>query len=160
MAICIEKGGITMMHNNFRLPISEELLGAYLEGSLSIEEAQMVEHIMRERGGFHDFVNELQSFDDVLLSNNLEDIPNFETDFELPDTFARWSSVDVENIPQHAASLYAEAVACSPILDIAMLDNDIKEDNDISISDNNEMSSVEIDVNTDDALFDNESINE
>lgn len=160
MAICIEKGGITMMHNNFRLPISEELLGAYLEGSLSIEEAQMVEHIMRERGGFPEFIDELQSFDDVLSSSNYEDIPNFETDFELPNLFARLSSVDVENIPQHAASLYAEAVACSPILDIAMLDNDIKEDNDISISDNNEMSSVEIDVNTDDTLFDNESINE
>ena len=159
MAICIEKGGITMMHNNFRLPISEELLGAYLEGSLSIEEAQMVEHIMRERGGFHDFVDELQTFDDVLSSSNYEDIPNFETDFELPNLFARLSSVDVENIPQHAASLYAEAVACSPILDIAMLNNDVI-DNDISISDNNEMSSVEIDVNTDDALFDNESINE
>ena len=148
-----------MMHNNFRLPISEELLGAYLEGSLSIEEAQMVEHIMRERGGFHDFVDELQTFDDVLSSSNYEDIPNFETDFELPNLFARLSSVDVENIPQHAASLYAEAVACSPILDIAMLNNDVI-DNDISISDNNEMSSVEIDVNTDDALFDNESINE
>lgn len=159
MAIYIEKGGITMMHNNFRLPISEELLGAYLEGSLSIEEAQMVEHIMRERGGFHDFVNELQSFDDVLLSNNLEDIPNFETDFELPDTFARWSYIDVNNFPPHDSSLYTEVAACSPIFDIAMLDNDVI-DNDISISDNNEMSSVEIDVNTDDTLFDNESINE
>lgn len=159
MASCFEKGGITMMHNNFRLPISEELLGAYLEGSLSIEEAQMVEHIMRERGGFHDFVNELQSFDDVLLSNNLEDIPNFETDFELPDTFARWSSIDVNNIPPHDSSLYTEVAACSPIFDIAMLDNDVI-DNDISISDKNEMSSVEIDVNTDDTLFDNESINE
>ena len=39
-------------------------------------------------------------------------------------------------------------------------DTDYILDNDISISDNNEMSSVEIDVNTDDALFDNESINE
>ena len=159
MASCFEKGGITMMHNNFKLPISEELLGAYLEGSLSIEEAQMVEHIMRERGGFHDFVDELQTFDDVLLSNNIEDIPNFETNFELPDIFAQLPSVDVNHIPLHAASLYAEAVACSPIFDIAMLDNDVI-DNDISISDNNEMSSVEIDVNTDDALFDNESINE
>lgn len=102
MAICIEKGGITMMHNNFRLPISEELLGAYLEGSLSIEEAQMVEHIMRERGGFHDFVNELQSFDDVLLSNNLEDIPNFETDFELPDTSSDADTQIIETFPMVA----------------------------------------------------------
>ena len=102
MAICIEKGGITMMHNNFRLPISEELLGAYLEGSLSIEEAQMVEHIMRERGGFHDFVNELQSFDDVLLSNNLEDIPNFEIDFELPDTSSDADTQIIETFPMVA----------------------------------------------------------
>lgn len=102
MASCFEKGGITMMHNNFRLPISEELLGAYLEGSLSIEEAQMVEHIMRERGGFHDFVNELQSFDDVLLSNNLEDIPNFETDFELPDTSSDADTQIIETFPMVA----------------------------------------------------------
>lgn len=159
MASCFEKGGIIMIHNNFKLPISEELLGAYLEGSLSIEEAQMVEHIMRERGEFHNFVDDLQSFDDVLLSNNIEDIPNFETDFELPDIFAKLSSADVNHIPSHDSSLYPEVAACSPILDIAMLNNDII-DNDISISDNNEMSSVEIDVNTDDALFDNESINE
>ena len=91
-----------MMHNNFRLPISEELLGAYLEGSLSIEEAQMVEHIMRERGGFHDFVNELQSFDDVLLSNNLEDIPNFEIDFELPDTSSDADTQIIETFPMVA----------------------------------------------------------
>lgn len=159
MAIYFEKGGITMIHNNFRLPISEELLGAYLEGSLSIEEAQMVEHIMRERDGFHDFVDELQTFDDVLLSNNIEDIPNFETNFELPDIFAQLPSIDVNHIPLHATALYSEVAACSPILDIAMLDNDII-DNDISISDNTEMSSVEIDVNTEDTLFDNETINE
>ena len=159
MATYTEKGGINMIHNNFRIPISEELLGAYLEGSLSIEEAQMVEHIMRERGGFHDFVDELQTFDDVLLSNNIDDIPNFETNFELPDIFAQLPSVDVNHIPLHAASLYSEVAACLPILDIAMLDNDII-DNDISISDNTEMSSVEIDVNTEDTLFDNESINE
>ena len=102
MAIYFEKGGITMIHNNFRLPISEELLGAYLEGSLSIEEAQMVEHIMRERGGFHEFVNELQSFDDVLLSNNLEDIPNFETDFELPDTSSDADTQIIETFPMVA----------------------------------------------------------
>ena len=91
-----------MIHNNFKLPISEELLGAYLEGSLSIEEAQMVEHIMRERGGFHDFVNELQSFDDVLLSNNLEDIPNFEIDFELPDTSSNADTQIIETFPMVA----------------------------------------------------------
>lgn len=102
MASCFEKGGINMIHNNFKLPISEELLGAYLEGSLSIEEAQMVEHIMRERGGFHDFVNELQSFDDVLLSNNLEDIPNFEIDFELPDTSSNADTQIIETFPMVA----------------------------------------------------------
>lgn len=91
-----------MIHNNFRLPISEELLGAYLEGSLSIEEAQMVEHIMRERGGFHDFLDELQSFDDVLLSNNIEDIPNFETDFELPDTSSDADTQIIETFPMVA----------------------------------------------------------
>lgn len=102
MASCFEKGGITMIRNNFRLPISEELLGAYLEGSLSIEEAQMVEHIMQERGGFHDFVDELQTFDDVLLSNNIEDIPNFETDFELPDTSSDADTQIIETFPMVA----------------------------------------------------------
>lgn len=160
MATCTEKGGVTMINNDFRLPISEEFLGAYIEGNLSIEEAQMVEHIMQERGGFHDFVDELQSFDDVLAGTNYEDIPNIESNFELPDLFARLSSMDVEIIPQHAASLYAEVAACSPISDIAILDNDIIKDNDISISDNNEISSVEIDLNGDDTLFNNESINE
>ena len=102
MASYFEKGGITMIHNNFKLPISEELLGAYLEGSLSIEEAQMVEHIMRERGGFHEFIDELQSFDDVLSSSNYEDIPNFETDFELPDTSSYADTQIIETFPMVA----------------------------------------------------------
>lgn len=102
MASCFEKGGITMIHNNFKLPISEELLGAYLEGSLSIEDAQMVEHIMRERGGFHEFIDELQSFDDVLSSSNYEDIPNFETDFELPDTSSYADTQIIETFPMVA----------------------------------------------------------
>ena len=102
MASYFEKGGITMIHINFKLPISEELLGAYLEGSLSIEEAQMVEHIMRERGGFHEFIDELQSFDDVLSSSNYEDIPNFETDFELPDTSSDADTQIIETFPMVA----------------------------------------------------------
>ena len=102
MASCFEKGGINMIHNNFKLPISEELLGAYLEGSLSIEEAQMVEHIMCERGGFHNFIDELQSFDDVLSSSNYEDIPNFETDFELPDTSSDADTQIIETFPMVA----------------------------------------------------------
>lgn len=102
MASCFEKGGINMIHNNFKLPISEELLGAYLEGSLSIEEAQMVEHIMCERGGFHNFIDELQSFDDVLSSNNYEDIPIFETDFELPDTSSDADTQIIETFPMVA----------------------------------------------------------
>ena len=163
MAACAEKGGISMMYNNFRLPISEELLGAYLEGNLSIEEAQMVEHIMRERGGFHNFVNELQSFDDMLSSNNYEEIPSYEMDFELPEiTYQSHSEFLTPLNSIDSPSLNAEDMACSVCEMVSCAYDDIITQNEIE-DNSNMVESTDMDIelsHTDDTLFENDFINE
>ena len=75
------------MMNEFKpLPISEEMLGAYIEGNLSLEDAQYVGQIMQTDGGL------LQLFEEVSLSEVLDDTasiyderPFFDTNFQLPE---------------------------------------------------------------------------
>ncbi len=66
------------------LPISEERLGAYLEGNLSVSDALMVENLINEDKSFCEFVKEI-SVPDVNIEDPIFDnYPTFELDFELP----------------------------------------------------------------------------
>lgn len=74
-----------MLKHLQQLPISEEMLGAYLEGNLSIDEIQVVEQVIQSDNTFSTFVNEL-SFDDKVAQNFFdEDSPILGEDFELPE---------------------------------------------------------------------------
>lgn len=67
------------------LPISEEMLGAYIEGNLSLDEIQVVEQVIQSDNNFSNFVNEL-SLDNTLEQNFfVEDCPIGEDDFNLPE---------------------------------------------------------------------------
>ena len=75
------------MMNEFKpLPISEEMLGAYIEGNLSFEDSQYVGQMMQTDDGL------LQLFEEVSLPEILDDTASiydecvsFDTNFQLPE---------------------------------------------------------------------------
>lgn len=67
------------------LPISEEMLGAYLEGNLAQSDATYVEQMLQGNDDLSTFVNELSVSDDLMSNYQVEDIPSFENDFTLPE---------------------------------------------------------------------------
>lgn len=74
-----------MIRHIERLPISEEMLGAYLEGNLTEQEAQQVERLVESSDTFSEFMDELSLSDDLTLNYSVDDIPSFGDDFLLPD---------------------------------------------------------------------------
>lgn len=67
------------------LPISEEMLGAYLEGNLSSAEVAKVEEIMNLDKEFRDFVDEVSVADPDIKESIYDTYPNFDMEFELPE---------------------------------------------------------------------------
>lgn len=66
------------------LPISEEMLGAYIEGNLSVEESSMVKNIIDSDEMFQSFVSELSVPDSMIGGTFWDVLPAFDTEFELP----------------------------------------------------------------------------
>lgn len=67
------------------LPISEETLGAYLEGKLSELDRINVENLLNNNPELREFVDEIQ-FDDVNYDESIYDyFPDFDSEFSLPD---------------------------------------------------------------------------
>lgn len=87
----IENGGTAMIKYIKPLPISEEMLGAYLEGNLSAEEAQCIEQLIETDeclSGLLDDVEELTLMEGT--DSIYDDFPDFGEDYmlpEIPDTF-------------------------------------------------------------------------
>ncbi len=73
-----------MMKNITPLPISEEMLGAYLEGNLSQYEMNCIESVIQSNSSLADFVNEISVEDMDLDVSIYDEIPNFDNFFELP----------------------------------------------------------------------------
>lgn len=67
------------------LPISEEMLEAYLEGNLAQSDVQYVEQMLRGNNEFSAFVEELSVSDDLTSNYQVEELPSFENDFTLPE---------------------------------------------------------------------------
>ena len=67
------------------LSISEEMLGAHLEGNLAQSDAQYVELMLQDNDELSAFVEELSVSDDLTSDYPMEDIPSFENDFTLPE---------------------------------------------------------------------------
>ena len=63
---------IAKMNNLEELPVSEEMLGAYLENNLSNDEASQVESLLLENDSLSGFM------DDIMSSLNNEDILGFQ----------------------------------------------------------------------------------
>lgn len=107
-----------MIKNIKPLPVSEEMLGAYLKGSLSSIEATQVEDLMNLDKNFRDFVTEVSVADPDIMESIFDAHPNFDMEFELPEiplTFDLHSDLDWLNpIPEMediavAACAYSES---------------------------------------------------
>ncbi len=67
------------------LPISEELLGAYLEGNLPQSEMAQIEALMQNDADFSAFVDEVSVVDIPTADTIYNESPDFGIDFELPE---------------------------------------------------------------------------
>ena len=106
--------------------ISEEILGAYLEGNLSEYETQRVEHILECDDDLDALVDEIAVENLTMLDTDADsspsvydENPNFDFDFELPEvepSFDRFPKVACFFKPRASASPYneeIEVVACA-----------------------------------------------
>ena len=66
------------------LPISEEMLGAYLEGNLPLEEARYVENLIVEDDDLQAFVGDLTTLDVNNEASVYDECPDFDAAFGLP----------------------------------------------------------------------------
>lgn len=112
------------------LPISEEMLGAYLEGNLSQSDAQYVEQMLHDNDELSAFVNELSVSDNLTSNYLMEDIPSFENDFALPEIATEIGTfIEPHILPFGFEPSFADVAVCAMMPDIT-------DDGDMIINDN------------------------
>lgn len=67
------------------LPISEEMLGAYLEGNLSVEDSAKVESLLDNDASFREFVDDITISMPDSAQSIYDEHPGFDIDFRLPE---------------------------------------------------------------------------
>ena len=113
------------------LPISEEMLGAYLEGNLAQSDATYVEQMLQGNDDLSTFVNELSVSDDLMSNYQVEELPSFENDFTLPEIATEVGTfVEPHILPFGFEPSFADVAAC------AMMMSDLTDDGDMIINDN------------------------
>ena len=101
------------------LPISEELLGAYLEGNLTQNDAQYIEQMLQENDQLSAFVNELSVSDDLTSNYDVEEFPGFENDFTLPDIASEIGTYLEPHIPPFLFEpAFVDVASCAVMPDI------------------------------------------
>jgi hypothetical protein len=131
------------------LPISEEMLGAYLEGNLAQHNAQYVERMLQGDNELSAFVEELSVSDNLASNYLLEDLPSFENDFTLPEISTELGTyIEPHALPFGFDPSFADVAACACMPDITddgdiiineeMLDTAISEDLDFGVDINSE----------------------
>ena len=101
------------------LPISEEMLGAYLEGNLSQDEAKKVEQMLQGNNELSAFVEELSVSDNLTSNYLLKDIPSFENDFTLPEISTELGTyIEPHALPFGFEPSFADVAACACMPDI------------------------------------------
>lgn len=113
------------------LPISEEMLGAYLEGNLTQSDATYVEQMLQGNDDLSTFVNELSVSDDLMSNYQVEELPSFENDFTLPEIATEVGTfVEPHILPFGFEPSFADVAA------YAMMMSDLTDDGDMIINDN------------------------
>lgn len=101
------------------LPISEEMLGAYLEGNLTQSDAQYVEQMLQGNDELSAFVEELSVSDDLTSDYSMEDIPSFENDFTLPEIATEVGTyLEHQVLPFGFEPSFVDVAACAMIPDL------------------------------------------
>ena len=101
------------------LPISEEMLGAYLEGNLAQSDAQYVELMLQDNDALSSFVEELSVSDDLTSDYPMEDIPSFENDFTLPEIATEVGTyLEHQVLPFGFEPSFVDVAACAMIPDL------------------------------------------
>lgn len=67
------------------LPIPEEMLGAYLEGNLSVEDSAKVESLLDNDASFREFVDDITISMPDSAQSIYDEHPGFDIDFRLPE---------------------------------------------------------------------------
>lgn len=131
------------------LPISEEMLGAYLEGYLAQSDAQYVEQMLHDNDELSAFVNELAVSDNLTSNYLMEDIPSFENDFALPEIATEIGTfIEPHILPFGFEPSFVDVAAC------AMMMSDLTDDGDMIINDNqtnidiDNISDIGMDINS------------
>ena len=107
------------MKKQLKLPISEELLGAYLEGNLTQNDAQYIEQMLQENDELSAFVNELSVSDDLTSNYDVEEFPGFENDFTLPDIASEIGTYLEPHIPPFLFEpAFVDVASCAVMPDI------------------------------------------
>lgn len=103
-----------MMKQIKPLSISEEMLGAYLEGNLSLEEARYVENLIGEDDDLQTFVGDLTTLDVNNEASVYDECPDFDAAFELPHVEV--SKLNMDDTFQMTGDLYSESGLCNDFL--------------------------------------------
>ena len=80
-----------MMRQIKSLPIPDEMLGAYLEGKLSLEESRYVEDLIGKDDDLQAFVGDITMLDVDNEVSVYDECPDFDTVFELPQVATDYS---------------------------------------------------------------------
>ena len=128
------------------LPISEEMLGAYLEGNLAQRDAQYVELMLQDNDELSAFVEELSVSDDLTSDYPMENIPSFENDFTLPEIATEVGTyLEPQVLPFGFEPSIVDVAACAMIPDLTD-DGDMNE-NQTNIDIEN-ISDIGMDINS------------
>lgn len=142
------------------LPVSEEMLGAYLEGNLSQNDAQYVEQMLQDNDELSAFVNELSVSDNLTSNYLMEDIPSLENDFALPEVSTEIGAfIEPHVFPFGFEPSFADVAACAMMPDVTDDGGNYDLNLRDSMSNNNDFDEFEVDsISSDENLTSNDSL--
>lgn len=130
------------------LPISEEMLGAYLEGNLPQSDAQYLEQMLQGNDDLLTFVNELSVSDDLTSNYQVEALPSFGNDFTLPEISTEVGTfVEPYILPFGFEPSFVDVAACAMMPDLT--DDGEMNENQPNIDIDN-ISDIGMDINSED----------
>lgn len=148
-----------MMRQIKSLPISEEMLGAYLEGNLSLEESRYVEDMLGKDDDLQAFVGDVTTLDVDNEVSIYDECPDFDTMFELPEILMELESFVGSSLsPLDYESSFLENIASSLTPEVTNVDSEII-DGEIHNSDINEVLDINFNANDEDFSFDVDPFN-
>lgn len=140
------------------LPISEEMLGAYLEGNLAQSDAQYVEQMLQGNDYLSTFVNELSVSDDLTSNYQMEALPSFENDFTLPEISTEVGTfIEPHILPVGFEPSFVDVAACAMMSGFAADGDMIINDNLPNTDTDNSLNiGIDININSEDLPVDGE----